>query len=74
MISSLTIIAFEVRDLTLSSPLSSPILRSEVARSLSIMTGMGGGLYPSEITKANTAMFSFAQPMSRHRHSLNGDS
>ena len=32
----------------------------------------GGGFYPSEIAKANTAMFSFAQPRSRHRHGLNG--
>ena len=36
MISSLTITAFEVLDLTLSSP----ILRCEVSQSLSIMTGM----------------------------------
>ena len=67
MISSLTITAFEVRDVTLSSP----ILRCEV----SFNNGRnGGGLYSSEIAKANTAMFSFAQHRSRHRHGLNGDS
>ena len=34
----------------------------------------GGGLYFSEITKANTAMYSFAQPRLRDRHGLNVDS
>ena len=34
----------------------------------------GGGQYYSEIAKVNTAMFCFAQPRARHRHSLNGDS
>ena len=61
VISSWTITAFEARDLTLSSPIFNNDRN-------------GGGLYPSEIAKVNTAMFSFAQPRSRHRHRLNGDS